>query len=344
MKIDESMKKEIQEEMEKIQAPSSLYEFVKNIKAESEMRADFEKTPERKRGWRKFQFVVAAVISLGVLTASAFLNPTMAEMASKIPYLGQVFQKPIFVVIMEVLEKEGYKTAGIGMSMWEGKSLFDIRLKGTEEYVNQEEDKVLTILTRVLEKRGYDNYELVVSEANEISPELAEIDKQREVLGEKLKRDLQVAGYPILDVNAYHPIIKVYIPVADEAKEGEIYTAANEILESNGSLKRVMVITKDVSEDELKSQWMAATMSIEEVLYLKKEYQVTSISYSYKPEKVSITIMTNMKSSDAEAKEVVTKIRKEITEFLDSEEVKTMTENQKYELIIQDKNGDDFPI
>ena len=342
MKIDESVKKEIQEEMEKIEVPTSLYEFAKNIKEESEKRVDVEKSTRRKRSWRKSQLVVAAVISLGVLTGSAFLNPTMAEVISKIPYLGQVFQKPIPVVMTEVLEKEGYKTAGVGMSMWGGKSLFDIRLKGTEEYVNQEEDKVLTILTRVLEKRGYDNYELVVSEANEISPELAEIVKQREVLGEKLKRDLQVAGYPILDVNAYHPTIKVYIPVADEAKEVEIYTAANEILESNGSLKRVMVITKDVSEDELKSQWMAATMSIEEVLYLKKEYQVTSISYSYKPEKVSITIMTNMKSSDAEAKEVVTKIRKEITEFLDSEEVKTMTENQKYELIIQDKNGNDF--
>ena len=79
------MKKEIQEEMEKIQAPSSLYEFVKNIKEESEMRADFEKMPERKRGWRKSQLVVAAVISLGVLTASAFLNPTMAEVVAEIP-------------------------------------------------------------------------------------------------------------------------------------------------------------------------------------------------------------------------------------------------------------------
>ena len=52
MKIDESMKKEIEEEMDKIQAPSSLYEFVKNIKEESEKRADFEKTKGRKRGWR----------------------------------------------------------------------------------------------------------------------------------------------------------------------------------------------------------------------------------------------------------------------------------------------------
>lgn len=344
MKIDESMKKKIQEEMEKIQVPSSLYEFAKNIKEESEMRVDFEKTTGRKRGWRKSQFAVAAVISLGVLTGSAFLNPTMAEVISKIPYLGQVFQKPIPEVISEVLEKEGYKPAGIGMSMWGEKPLFDIRLKGTKEYVNQEEDKVLTILTRVLDKRGYDNYRLMVSDANEVSPELAEIVKQREVLGEKLKWDLQVAGYPILNVNAYEPIIKVYIPVADEAKEVEIHKAANELLKANGTLKRVQIITKDVSEDELRIQWMPAMMSIEEEFYLKKEYRVAKISYSYKPEKVSITIKTSMKSSDAEAKEMVTKIRKGITEFLESEEVKTKTANQKYELIVQDKNGNDFPF
>lgn len=87
---------------------------------------------------------------------------------------------------------------------------------------------------------------------------------------------------------------------------------------------------------------MFVMMSIEEEFYMKKEYQVADISYTYKPEKVSITIMTNMKSSDADAKETVTKIREIITEFLDSEEVKIKIESQKYELIIQDKNGNDF--
>lgn len=342
MKIDESVKKEIQEEMDKIQIPPSLYEFAKNISKESEKRADFEKSTGRKRGWRKPHFVVAAVISLVVLTGSAFLSPTMAEVVSKIPYLGQVFHKPILVVITEVLEKEGYKTAGIGMGMSGQKAYFDIGLKGTEEYVKQEEDKVLNILTEILEKRGYDNYELMVSDTNEVSPAQKEIDKQREELGEKLIWDLQVAGYPIMNVNAYGPVVEVYIPIADEAKKVEIYKAAIELLKTNGTPKQVQIITRDVSKDELESQWMPIMMSIEEEFFLKKEYRVADIRYSYKPEKVSITIMTNMKSSDPETKETVTKIRKEITEFLDSEEVKTKTGNHKYELIVQDKNGDDF--
>jgi hypothetical protein len=68
------------------------------------------------------------------------------------------------------------------------------------------------------------------------------------------------------------------------------------------------------------------------------------LGYSYKSEKVTITITTSMKPLDEEEKKTVAKIRKEITEFLDSEEVKTKTANQKYELIIHDKNGKDFPF
>lgn len=344
MKIDETMKKEIKEEMEKIKAPSSLYEFAKNIKEESETKTDLKKSIGRKRSWKKSQFAVAMLVSLSVLIGSAFLNPAMAEVVSKIPYLGQIFQKPIPEVMTEALEKEGYKPAGVGIGMWGQKALFDIRLKGTEEYVNQEEDKVLNILTEVLEKRGYDNYELKISGLKAVSPVLKEIVKQREELGEKLMSDLQRAGYSIMNVDARSPVVEVYIPIADEAKKVEIYKVAIELLKANDSPRQVQIITRDVEEDELESQWMSAMSAIQEKFFLKKDYQVADIRYSYKPEKVSIIIMTNMNSSDAEAKETVIKIRKEITQFLDSEEIKTKTENQKYELIVQDKNGDTFPF
>lgn len=228
------------------------------------------------------------------------------------------------------------------MSRWEDMTLFDIQLKGTEKYVNQEEDKVLAILSGVLEKRGYDNYELMISDTNEISPELAKIFNQRGEIGEKLKSDLQAAGYTILDINAYSPIIKVYIPVTDEAKKAEIKTVASEFLNSNGSLKSVQIIAKDVSVEELETKWMPVITSIEEELYLKKEYRVDDISYTFNPEKVSITIKLNMNSSHTASKEAVNKIHERITEFLNSEEVKIKTDNQVYELIIQDKNSKDF--
>ncbi|MEK5147363.1 DUF4030 domain-containing protein [Psychrobacillus sp. FSL K6-4615] len=344
MKIDESVKKEIQEEMDKIQTPPSLYEFAKNISKESKNRTDVEKSTGRKRGRRKLHFVVAAVISFVILTGSAFLSPTMAEVVSKIPYLGQIFYKPIQEVIWEDLAKEGYQLSTIGMGKWEQKPYFDIELNGTEEYVKQEEGKVINLLNEILDKRGYDNYELMVSakNENEVSSVQKEIDKQREELGEKLMSDLEGAGYPIMNVNTYGPVVSVYIPIADEAKKVEIYKAAIELLKANETPKQVQVITRDLSEEEIESRWMPVMSSIEEELFLKKEYEVADIRYSYNPEKVTITIMTNMKSSDIEDNQTTIKISKEIIEFLNSEEVKRMTENQKYELIIQDKNGDDF--
>lgn len=345
MKIDESVKKEIQEEMDKIQTPPSLYEFAKNISKESKNRADFEKSTGRKRGWRKPHVVIAVVIfCFTVLTGSAFLSPTMAEVVSKIPYLGQIFHKPILEVITEVLEEEGYNTAGIGMGRSAQKAHFDIRLNETEEYVKQEEGKVINILNEILDKRGYDNYELMVSakNENEVSSVQKEIEKQREELGEKLMSDLEGAGYPIMNVNTYGPVVSVYIPIADEAKKVEIYKAAIELLKANETPKQVQVITRDLSEEEIESRWMPVMSSIEEELFLKKEYEVADIRYSYNPEKVSITIITNMKLSDTEDNQTTIKISKEVIEFLNSEEVKRMTEDQKYELIIQDKNGDNF--
>lgn len=87
---------------------------------------------------------------------------------------------------------------------------------------------------------------------------------------------------------------------------------------------------------------MPVITSIEEELYLKKEYRVDDISYTFNPEKVSITIKLNMNSSHTESQEAVNKIHERITEVLNSEEVKIKIDNQVYELLIQDKNGKDF--
>lgn len=119
------------------------------------------------------------------------------------------------------------------MSKWEDMTLFDIQLKGTEEYVIKKRTR-FQLFCRNFRKKGYDNYELMISKTNEISPELFQVFNQRGEIGGKLKSDLQAAGYTILDINAYSPIIKVYIPVTDEAKKAENNTVAREFLNSNG--------------------------------------------------------------------------------------------------------------
>ncbi|WP_409275122.1 DUF4179 domain-containing protein [Neobacillus sp. SCS-31] len=110
MKIDETIKKEINEVMDSIKAPSSLYEFVKNIKEESEIRSDLEKLKARKNSWRKNQFaatvvdavkkrnlrkrstisiIIAAILLISFAT-SIRVSPVIAKTVASIPGMERI--------------------------------------------------------------------------------------------------------------------------------------------------------------------------------------------------------------------------------------------------------------
>jgi hypothetical protein len=341
--MDELLKKEIEEDMEKIQVPSSLYDFAKNIKEESKVTNVQEIPVVKKRRNRKFQFVAAAVVGLGILTGSAFLNPSIAEMASKIPYLGQVFQtKPVYELIHDALEKEGYKNLSLGMTPGE-KVLFEIRLEGSEKDADRERGKITGIVEDILKSKGYDSYDIKVTSFIPEVVEETEEEKQMTQLGSKIEEGLRASGYDIIIVNPYNPKIEVSIPLT-EKRVDEIQKATIELAKANGSDKKVQMDVVDVENNKREGMWMDYLRSIHEGLALKKEYKVSGYAYSYKPEKMKIVIKTSMTASDEGTKETVGKIRDEIKAFLDSEDVKAKVGNQPYVVIVRDKSGKDFPF
>ncbi|WML57716.1 DUF4030 domain-containing protein [Neobacillus sp. PS2-9] len=340
--MDELLKKEIEEDMEKIQVPSSLYDFAKNIKEESKVTNVQEIPVVKKRRNRKFHFAAAAVVGLGILTGSAFLNPSIAEMASKIPYLGQVFQtKPAYELIHDALEKEGYKNLSLGMTPGE-KVLFEIRLEGSEKDADRERGKITGIVEDILKSKGYDSYEINVTSFIPGVVKETEEEKQMTQLGSKIEEGLRASGYDIISVNPYNPKIEVSIPLT-EKRVDEIQKATIELAKVNGSDKEVQMDVVDVENNKREGMWMEYLRSIHEGLALKKEYKVSGYAYSYKPEKVKIVIKTSMTASDEGAKETVGKIRYEIKAFLDSEDVKAKVGKQPYVVIVRDKSGKDFP-
>jgi hypothetical protein len=343
MKMDEFLKKEIEEDMEKIQVPSSLYDFAWNIREESRVKESQDTPFEKKRRNRKFQFAAAAVVGLGILTGSAFLSPSIAEMASKIPYLGQVFQtKPVFELIHDALEKEGYKDLTLGMTPGK-KVLFQIQLEGSEKDADREREKITRIVEDILKSKGYDSYEIKVSSFIPEIVEETEEEKQMKQLGMKLEEGLRSSGYDIMTVNPYNSKIEVSIPLT-EKRVDEIQKATLELAKANGSDKEVVMDVVDVENNKREALWMDYLRSIHEGLSLKKEYKVSSYGYSYKPEKMKIIIKTSMTASEEGTKETVGKIRDEIKAFLDSEDVKAKVGNQPYEVIVRDKSGKDFPF
>lgn len=342
MMMDDKIKNEIEEDMGKIQVPNTLYEFAKNIKEESVLKERKDHPAAKNKNKKKYQFAAAAMIGLGLLTGSSFLNPTMAEIASKIPYLGQVFQtKPVFEVLREALESEGYDKIYLGMTPGET-ALFEIRIEGSEKDADLERGKITKITEKVLKSKGYDSYEIkVTSYIPKLTP-MTEEEKQLTELNKNLEEGLKQKGYEFLYVNPFNEVIEVAIPLT-EKRGNEIKAATLELAKANGSEKDVKLVSVDVEKNKREGIWMKYLESIHEGLALKKEYKVSGYAYSYKEDKMKIIIKTSMKQSDQDAKETVTKIRNEIKKFIDNERVDTSVKNDEYDIIVRDKSGKDFP-
>lgn len=343
MKHEDLLKKRIEEDMNQIKAPASLYTFAENIKEES-MKRDKEvhvsALPKKKK--MKYRFVSAAVIGLGVLTGSAFLNPAVAEMASKIPYLGQVFkQKPVIQEIHEAVEKEGYEDVGVGGTPGEVVH-YEVQFKGTKEDEDRERQKITSIADDILKSRGHDNYQITVrAYVPEYTP-LTDEEQKMTDLWHTIEKELKAKGYDIVVVNPFNEEIEVTIPTT-ETRQEEIKAETLEIAKLNGSDKPVKLDIYDREAAAREGQWMNYLSSIGDGLAAKKEFKVKNYGYSYKDQKMRIFIYTTMKQNDPDAKETVDKITKEIQAFLTSDEVKnSIIGNETYELHITDKNEKEF--
>ncbi|MFE8699890.1 DUF4030 domain-containing protein [Cytobacillus sp. FJAT-54145] len=346
MKIDEQLKKDIEEDMKKIKAPTSLFTFAENIKEES-LKMNHQPTEKvtpivKKNKTKKYPYVAAAVIGFGVLTASAFLNPSMAEMASKIPYLGQVFiQEPVYDVIVEALQNEGYEEFSFGETPGDAVT-YSVLLKGTKEDADREREKVTGILEDILKSRGYDNYKIEVSSYMPEYTQISEEDRKLGEFGDLLTNELKAKGYDIIGVNPYNSEIEVSIPLT-ETRVDEIKNATLDLAKANGSDKGVKMDIIDVEANEREGQWMEYVRAIYDGLAGKKEYKVSGYGYSYKNQTFTLFIKTSIKKNDSDAKESVEKIRKEVDAFLSSDEVKnSKIGNDRFELVIRDKGGNDF--
>ena len=98
--------------------------------------------------------VCTLIILLGLFIGSAFFSPSMAEVASKIPYLNQLFHSvPINKVIWENLEEKGYQIAGISR---DGKGIV-IYIEGSEQYFEDVKEEVKETAQKIINGKGYDN-------------------------------------------------------------------------------------------------------------------------------------------------------------------------------------------
>ncbi|MDQ0862277.1 DUF4030 domain-containing protein [Bacillus sp. V2I10] len=288
-------------------------------------------------------FGFALIILFGLFVGSAFVSPTMAKVISNFPYLGLIFQsKSVDSLIYEELQEKGYNiTTGI---RYEPEKIVEVSIEGSDDYYNEVKDDVEKIVNGILKSKGYDAYFVKVNKFVAKSDYVLneEETKEKNLLEDEVTKKIKQLDYKfdMVQVDPTEKTIfinivgskKYYNSIQDAVEKTVIEVAnANKYKDYKINVTRVTV---KVTKADKGAQIIPA---IAEGLLSKKEFKVTGVSYKSEP--LSIIIKTSILSSDPTAKTLGTEIESMILDFLTSEEISSILENESYEIIVNSKDN-----
>jgi hypothetical protein len=301
---------------------------------------------------KRTSFVAASCLVLfGLFIGSAFVSPTMAEVASQIPFLNKIFeQKPIYEDIREKLEEKGYEIAGVGYSL-PGKT-YHVTVEGSEEYYNQVKEEIKKTTESVISSRGYDDFKVEVGQPRKIEPEPANDPKYRDsmlaldalngVVPKLQQEDYKIHNYGGGFTGPDAKVIRLDLYIEDtEKRTDEIEKTIFESIIKLDIKKEVTIKFHpfNVKERDIEKRWISDILPvIWEGMLSKKEYKTNGVGYSYKKGTMNILITTTIDNSDDEAAELANKIEGAIHEFLQTDDLKNIVGNTPYKIVVKDKN------
>ncbi|MBX9975092.1 DUF4030 domain-containing protein [Cytobacillus firmus] len=335
--MNDFLSNNVQKEVDKIKIPED--------KLDQAIEQGLKSGKKSHRGFGKKVIYTcsAAVLLFGLLIGSASVSPTIANVISKIPYLGQIFEtKDIVIVITEELKAKGYGTSLAGIR-YHPEKIIEVSIEGSDEYFNDVKDDVEKIGRRILKSKGYDAYSLKVNKYVAKSDYVLneEEKKEKNLLENEVVKKLKQLDYKF-DMVQVDPTEKaIFINIVGSKKyyntiQDAVEKTALEVAKVNkfkGYRINVTRVTVEVKKVGKEAQIISA---ITEGLMSKKEFKVSGVGFKSKP--LTFIITTSILSSDPTAKALGAEIESMIVEFLTSEEISTILENEPYEIIINSKD------
>ncbi|MBD8069110.1 DUF4030 domain-containing protein [Bacillus sp. PS06] len=300
-------------------------------------------------GRRVTYSMMALMVLVGLIIGSSFISPAMAEVVSKIPYLNRLFHsEPVIVKLMDHLRNEGYQIASVSSS---GNKVMEIYVDGTEEYVQGVSKDIENIAIETLKTNGVDAYtvKVVQNEMGELeqpSPKAQESYEEANRINQSLIHELNKQDYPDVttqvgtsdDSGEWVLHIVIGIPTTEEQPEkikSIVETVLKQETEKEFTLKYTSINLK-VREQE--NRWGSVITTMIDGLYSKKEFKVNGFSYSAHPQPMTLSIKTTISSSNSESKQLGMKIEETVKEFLESDDVKKVIGDDKYQINVYSKD------
>lgn len=287
---------------------------------------------------------IALVILSGAFISSAFVSPAMAQVAAKIPYLGQLFkQEPVSDVLYKELEKKGYKIDSLGQTYDGGKKQIEISVTGSEKYFKSVKDDINKIVKDRLEARQYDSYKVKITRYDSSQYEYEPDPRQEkyEKIDQEIDKELKKHSYHVLSVNigGFDQDVKVELEVPDtEDHIGEMKQIINEVLAKNKEEKTPIKVYKiNLKKREQEGRWGNIINDVGEDLVGKEKYHVETVGYSVHPEP-QVFIYTSLSHSEKN-KQFANELEETINKFLQTQDMKANIKGDSYKIIIYD-NGE----
>jgi hypothetical protein len=205
---------------------------------------------------------IALIILSGAFVSSAFVSPAMAQVAAKIPYLGQLFkQEPVSDVLYKELEKKGYKIDSLGQTYYGGKKQIEISVTGSEKYFKSVKGDIHKIVKNRLEARQYDSYKVKITRYDpsqyeyEPDPRQEKYDK----IDQEIDNELKKHNYHVLSatIGGFDQDVKVELKVPDtENHIEEMKQIINDVLAKNKEEKTPIKVYKiNLKKREQEGRW-----------------------------------------------------------------------------------------
>lgn len=334
------MDNKIKKEINRIEVPEELHERVL-------LGVEFA-AKKKKHEWslpKKLKiFSSVAVILAVLLVSSAFVSPSMARVASSIPYLGVIFQsEPIGRVISEKLTDAGYEVSGTSIRAHPEKKV-EVVLAGTAKGFDEAKEAVENLTEEILLSKGYDAYTV------EVSPEQTNNDyhltekemTEKNLLDQEVTAKLEEDGYQFDRVFTDPAEQSIFINITGteeyfESVKQAVEKAANEAVTSNNYTGYTIIPTRVESKIATIDKGAMIIPSMAEGLLSKKEYKVTGLAYKNDP--LTFIIRTSLSSSDPDSTNLVTEIENVIVEYTESAEISSILNGEDYHIVIENKDG-----
>ncbi|MGV7002101.1 DUF4030 domain-containing protein [Priestia megaterium] len=287
---------------------------------------------------------IALVILSGAFISSAFVSPAMAQVAAKIPYLGQLFkQEPVSDVLYKELEKKGYKIDSLGQTYYGGKKQIEISVTGSEKYFKSVKGDIHKIVKNRLGARQYDSYKVKITRYDpsqyeyEPDPRQEKYDK----IDQEIDNELKKHNYHVLSatIGGFDQDVKVELKVPDtENHIEEMKQIINDVLAKNKEEKTPIKVYKiNLKKREQEGRWGNIINDVGEDLVGKEKYHVETVGYSVHPEP-QVFIYTSLSHSEKN-KQFANELEETINKFLQTQDMKANIKGDSYKIIIYD-NGE----